>query len=247
MNKFPTIPTRITSALQGLVCLSLLLVGTRTEAVTLLEYTFAGPSTSPTVLATGLASQNFNAGNGLKVSGNVYLVATQGNYCAQARVADANAASLSSAITNSDYFTFTVTPDTDYTINLDSFTFNAFISTDTGSNIPAKNYAVFSSLSSFTSGNELTSGTFTVTEPSPGIYPTPPQTISVPVNGSQFDGLTSSVEFRVYVWGGTGFGKATNLDNFTVDGTAAIPEPSAYWLLGAMSALIYVVRRRVKR
>lgn len=136
-------------------------------------------------------------------------------------------ASLALALSGSEYLTWTVTPQAGSTINFDSV---AFTLQSSGSGAP--NYALFSSLASFSSGNELQTGSI------------PTNSTATPFTfnfGPSFDAVTTPVEFRLYLWGGSGSG-TTSINALQMLGS--VPEPSGGLLLAVGGGAIAGFCRR---
>lgn len=222
------------------------LMAVTVRSATLVSYDFTGAannslSVAPTTIdSVALVSNPFIVAAGLNNGGATTIV---GNQVMNATVLNANAGSLATAITNNDYFSFKLTPQTGYSIDLSSISFVGWTTTDSSPNFAAKNYNVLSSVGGFTSGASITSGTLTVQD---GGYPGSPDLINVDLSSASFDAITSETEFRIYVWGGTGFGQGTRFDNFVVDGVATVPEPSTYALLASGLFGLVLLRKRAR-
>ncbi|MDQ8208228.1 PEP-CTERM sorting domain-containing protein [Coraliomargarita sp. SDUM461003] len=166
------------------------------------------------------AAGNFRATNGLLLNGN-----------------------RDAAIAAGDYFSFTLTPDTGFEMNLDAILFSA---SRAGNNTKsAESFALMSSITGF-EDTDTSVYLGAVTTVAGGLNPY--QQFSVDVSGvSAFQNITTATEFRVYVWGGTGgvSSSAINYDNVGVIGdVSAVPEPSTYALLAGCLALSSVMLRR---
>ncbi|MGE9270452.1 MAG: glycosyl hydrolase [Verrucomicrobiales bacterium] len=131
--------------------------------------------------------------------------------------------SLTTAITNDDYMTFTITPNAGREMDLTRFTFRARTnSTDNGAN----RWALFSSVSGFAEGSQIAVGEISETS----VYEN--QIVDLPVHS--FTGLTDAVTFRLYIYGGNEpWGAATYYDKFVVRGDVGLvgeEDPYADWI-----------------
>jgi len=137
------------------------------------------------------------------------------------------------SLNDNKYISYTIAPDTGYTLNLDNASFAI------RSNPNILDAEIRSSLDGFTaslgSGDDFSSnGSF-----------------SADFSGSEFNTVTSTLEFRIYLWGYFGSGRVGGVtDNGDIStgvfGTAIpIPEPSTTTaLLGGVALLIALRRRR---
>jgi hypothetical protein len=123
--------------------------------------------------------------------------------------------------TNGDYWTFTVTPNPGQELNLTSLTFQITVA---NSGIPIS-YYLSTNVSGFdapvgTPVNNATGGFGTVRDP-------------IDLSGVEFQGVTTPIEIRMYLWntaGGGTSGSRWGFDNITLNGTVA-PEPTTLALL----------------
>jgi arylsulfatase A len=106
-----------------------------------------------------------------------------------------NAASLSAAITNGDYLTFTVNPVTGAGIVPSTVSFNLW----RNGGAAAQNFAILSSVGGFTSGAALAQANYTDTGSTSNQHTL---TGSLPVIADA-NALTGPIEFRLYAWGAT--------------------------------------------
>jgi hypothetical protein len=152
-----------------------------------------------------------------------------------------DASTLSGAITDSVYHSFTLTPTAGYQLNITGVSYNA----DASSGTSTFNFDLLSSATGFTSSDSL--GTFSVINSAAASG-----TINTSANTS-LQGITSTVELRIYVSRSAGNGTAAyyaddgvNGGLFSVDGTVtAIPEPGTWALIGLGSAVVlWRMRRR---
>lgn len=137
------------------------------------------------------------------------------------------------AFANDAYWTFTVTPDSGFSMDLESLTFDLL----TRNSIRPIGYYLASSVDGFdtpigSAVNDLHQADW--------------DTKTFDLSGSQYQGLTDPVEFRLYQWDqglGGSSGSAWNFDNVTLNGDV-VPEPASLALLSAGGLLMLVRRRR---
>lgn len=152
----------------------------------------------------------------------------------------------SGAISSGSYFSFTITPGalgTGNVINLDSLTFSTL--SNNGGTVTGTNSATFfvrSSLDGFASdiGPSFSQSFNDSTVANP---------VSRSVVLTAFQGITSSFEFRIYIFDDTGnVDRTPRVDNVILNGTiepAAVPEPAAAaWFAGFGTLAAAVLRRR---
>ncbi len=152
---------------------------------------------------------------------------------------------LSGALNDGDYLSFTIAPVEGYTASIGSITANIGIGSTTGFNVAL----LSSATGGFAEGNELWTYEFSSTTP-------PPQSITLSsVTGLQ--SISGTIDFRLYGWrdsAGTSTFRIRDLSgaDLSISGTtapSAIPEPSTYAaILGGVSlAGVIVYRRRRNR
>ncbi len=176
-----------------------------------------------------LTASNFTLGPGF--TGNNTLGSNQYG----AFYGGAYPATLADAVSGNLYFTFTLTPQSNYSLNATDIDFVSGFYSQNGD----RNFVLESNVTGFGSvgSNQLASfPAFTS------------QDVSL---GSAFGALTTPTEFRVYVYGaadGGGYETVALQDGFFVNGSlnpAAAPEPSTYALLCCgIGTMIFVARRR---
>ncbi|MEX0653001.1 MAG: PEP-CTERM sorting domain-containing protein [Phycisphaeraceae bacterium] len=143
--------------------------------------------------------------------------------------------SQAEALSNDSYWSFTISPNTGFHVDLDSLTFDVLVANPS---FPI-NYYVSSSVDGFDSpiGGVVTgaTGNYTVARD------------PIDLSGAAYQSLTETVEFRMYLWspesGGTA-GSRWGFDNVTLNGSV-IPEPASLALLGA-GGLLMLMRRRCR-
>ena len=130
------------------------------------------------------------------------------------------------ALDANEYFTFTLTPNSGFQLNLVSFVYVAQAS-GTG----PTSFSFRSSTDSF--GSSIDTPTSTGA--------------TISLSSGSFQSLTGSTEFRLYAWGGTG--GTFSVNSFTFNGSlSAIPEPSTYAaIFGALALAGTVWHRRRQR
>ena len=158
-----------------------------------------------------------------------------------------DATTTSMAITNNEYFSFTITPTAGFSLDLDTLSFDYQVGiTATGSSQNVT-FAVFSSVNGFSIANQITS--FTYTESSDGDVNTSSldsfvNTGTIALSDAAFANQTGPVEFRIYLsdGGSTSATPLAKVDNLILNGTA-IPEPSTYAMIGLGAALLVGMQR----
>jgi hypothetical protein len=147
----------------------------------------SGQTLDPNITATGI-------GRGPEIIGN-----TSNN---RFNARDWNSASLNP----NDYFTFTITPNTDFEID-----FTSFVYTGQASGNGPINFAFRSSIDGFTNniGSPSASGSTII--------------LSVP----SFENITTIIEFRLFGWGASRSTGTFSVNDFTFNGTVSCIPPTA--------------------
>lgn len=144
------------------------------------------------------------------------------------------------AVTNNDYFTFTITPGAGFTYSFSALQFKLAF---TSSNPAPESFFVRSSATGTT---DLSIGTITTTRTADGAF----QLFATDLSGiGALQNVTAAVEFRIYFYNPDGVTSTTGdrIDKILLEATV-IPEPSTYVMIGLGGALLaggrYLRRRR---
>lgn len=189
------------------------------------------PATS---VGVNISSANLTLGGGLSTSSSADTFGGS-NF---------DTTSLSAAITNADYISFTITPTSGYALSISSISFNSGVSTATTN----FNVSLLSSATGLTAAHTLHTYSFSSTN-------APAQSITL-TGSPALQNHTGAIEFRLYGWrdtGGTSTFRIRNLSgsDLVINGTvSAIPEPSTYAALAGLLALggvLWQRRRQAKR
>ncbi len=153
-------------------------------------------SVSATSVMKGISS---TVPSGIINVGPTFIANTYNGYTNAFTMRKQTVATLADAITGNSYFTFSITPGTGNVINVDSVLLRPIA---INSN---RNYTLMSSVKPFIEGNEL--GTLAITKSNTQSQPLK----SIKVSG--VTGVSSTIEFRVYVWGTAGLYDTFGLGN----------------------------------
>lgn len=143
---------------------------------------------------------------------------------------------LAGALSRNKYIEFTVTPNVGYQLDLSTLTLDLqrFDATS------ATSFTLRSSLDSYATNI----GTITGFPTNPTAYANFSFSLSAPA----YQGLTSSITFRIYEYGASAALGAVRHDNLTLNGdVVVIPEPSTYALVMAGLAVLLVLGRSGRR
>ncbi|MGB7328889.1 MAG: PEP-CTERM sorting domain-containing protein [Rubripirellula sp.] len=177
------------------------------------------PYSTNQMVATGVSSLGVST-NGLAQYGGFDQLVVAG-------------ANNESFINFAKFFSFTITPDANATVDFDDFTYNSTIGPN-GSDPGPTIFALRSSIGSFSSDIGTANGSGATT---------------IDLTDAAFQGVTSPIEFRLFVQGAQSGDSTFRLENFAFNGTvnvAAVPEPSSIALvaLGGAGAFLRIRRRK---
>ena len=192
---------------------------------TLFTYDFTGMVSGGTSFAGGTAS---NITFGSVTSAGVSATANAGSvfsFTGWTTGATTSSDTFTGGIDLSDYYTFTITPDSGYTLDIDSIKFDAGRSA-TG----PRQFSVRTSSDSFTANvpASLTANTATLSviptdvfqiidTTSTGAFAGPTITF-----GSAFDAVTNALTLRFYAWNAESTGGSFRIDNVIITGTSSL-------------------------
>ena len=217
------------------------------EADVIANYNFSA-DLSATASDANVTANALTVGAGLGASGRS---GSSFSLFARASETDAdNEISIVKAIAAADYFSFTVDVAAGFQMDLTSLSFDAGY-TRIGS-FEGKRFKTYllTSIDGFDdAGDIIGSETVDVTV-NGGSLQYPNGTTTNSLAGAQFQGITTSTEFRLYIADDTGVSDYIHrIDNLVLNGvvSAAVPEPSGLVLLGSgFAALLFARRRRAQ-
>lgn len=210
--------------------------------------TLSRPAATPTTVTdTGVTVSDFTNGAGISFQqtpliGDNTGFDAEGNAVTNSQ-ADGNFSGTNStiksgsheaAISNDDYLTFSITPDAGNELDLTSLSFQASLRSAARS---AEFFAVHALIGgeAATVGNELLLGTITQQPEAQntGDY----DDFVIDLSGAEFQNVTETIEFRFYIWGGSGGSSSTrtNIDNVILRGASNNEAPV---LTGDLAATI---------
>lgn len=216
------------------------------KADVLLQYTFPASSTYvSTDTDPNSTASNFTF-SGMGVSGTDYgrSTATSGpNLNTIFTRGTSLTTSEASAITDGDYYAFTLTPSAGMYLNLTNLTFLTDATQGAAGITYTANFVVRSSLDGYSSNiatisdGPSSSSTSDYTQ----------QTINL--SGAAFQNVATPITFRIYLYhtgpSATNSQAITRSDTYVLNGTvSAVPEPSTAALAGAGLALVGLRRRK---
>ncbi len=209
----------------------------------------AGVSTTPVTVSGTTSSFGGAVGDntGRDASGRVLGTTSDLGSLGVSRIGGVLGNSLADAITAEDYLSLTISPDGSNTLDLESFMFKAALR----SNNSPEHWALFSDIDGFDVSDVIDQGTITtlLVDGSSTAVPGPFEPFVIDLTASTFQGLSESVEFRLYLWGDsmTGTNSLTRFDKFTINGQVVVPEPGSITLFavaGLMGLGLTLLRRR---
>ncbi|HEY0009319.1 MAG TPA: PEP-CTERM sorting domain-containing protein [Tepidisphaeraceae bacterium] len=214
-----------------LLAAALFTVASHANAAILAQYTFDGGSAASTDTDLTTTASPFT----LSGTGGGFSSST-GNAFLRSGVTGADAAA---AAADTDFLSFTVTAAPGLTLDLETLSFNLGASNNTtvGGPDPFANTIYVTA-----AGSSVGTDSFSVGNTSGG--PVLDTTSTLDLSGAAFDGLTS-ITFRFAFSDNADLSDVSlnRLDNVVLNGTAAVPEPTAMALLG-LGSLVALRRRR---
>ncbi|MBV9008127.1 MAG: PEP-CTERM sorting domain-containing protein [Verrucomicrobia bacterium] len=210
-------------------------------AAVLTEYQFTNNRTSSNV-PVGAVASTFNNGAGMTTN-----IVTGYRTTTPSSTIDPSLFTLSSdtssteagAVTNNNYYTFTLTPNAGIVLDLTSLTFRYALDNSGGSTGFNATYFVRSSIDNFAtdvgsvpaSAGKGKTTAFT--------------TANIDLTASQFQNLSSAVTFRIYIYDNSNTTTQQDLlDDVIVNGSLAlVPEPSTYAMMGLGIGLLAAAQR----
>jgi hypothetical protein len=150
---------------------------------------------------------------------SVLTRATGIGYATQPVLAAARGAAVEGSVRSNVYFTFAVSANSGFELDLSSLTFNV-AQGSTSAVLNTRDYDIRTSLDNF--ANSLT-GTTSIGTNRPTFTP-----VTLNLSGAQFQDLMSPLTFQFRFFSTTGAGQNIDFDDITVNGTvAAVPEASS--------------------
>lgn len=213
------------------------------SAATLVQYTFTGTDNAtrqtPTVSGSNFTAGNFVFGAGL--SGGSGFSGPNGSPAPSA-YSFANVTTEAVSATSTDYFAFTVTPETGYAFDLNSLSFSYTINTATGTvTTESGTWTLRSSVDGFAADIASFSKAAVFGQNNGWV-----STGSVSLTSSAYQNL-GPVEFRIFLTdNATSSTWSMRIDNVLLDGAVvtAIPEPASVALLAGGAILGVAASRR---
>ena len=201
------------------------------HSAVLVSYALPGPSSdpaSPTATNSADATGSFGVGSDLNPTGNTFI----SGYLV---TPSTHPATLSDAVTDNSYYSFTITPTTGDEITLSSFDLS---NTTLYSLNDDTTFALESNVTHFGSGSGNVLASYSSTTTGSDVLPL----------GLGFADQTEAIEFRLYAYGGSSYYLSLQNGPITVNGVATatvnLPEPSVVTLLLLGAGGLFLIARR---
>ncbi|WP_269522713.1 hypothetical protein [Coraliomargarita parva] len=231
------------------ICAGALFLALQVNAESLVSWSFDSNTRAPEGVNENITASNFGPeGNfiTLALTPNSTVRGVGDTGYLQTWQAGWTYASEAEALANNTYFTFTLTPDENYEINISEISFYAWVNTAGPYDGGNYNYFLRSSVT-----GDTTLGTYTDnTAVNSSIVPTTDVQGTIVLSEQlSLQGVTEAVTFTIGVYSDikptAGF---MRMDQIEVNGTvSAIPEPASWALSASVLALFVGVARRRKR
>ena len=197
----------------------------------LTDFSFGGQGLTSSVILPDTSISEFEA-TGPNYGGSGLTATTAGNFFTR------DGGTIFAV--NTDYVGFTITPDSGFQLDLERFGFNYGIQSLVSAPSFESTFQVRSSLDNF--GSSFANTTFTL---GTDTGTATPQSYSVDLSASSFQGLTDPFEVRIYTTLSASNSDFVNrFDDVVLEGEVSpIPEPSGV-LIGAFMVLGLMSRRR---
>lgn len=246
--------------------LSLLVLASTAPAAVLVTFPFSGSTTgniydptstntllNPTGVATNMTASNITQAGAIAwrfQTGTTNMSIYPGNTAVNSSTATGTAlttatgtATATDAVAQGSYFTFTITADPGYELDMTSLTFDV-----ARGGAGTRGFAIQTSATGFSTNGStnLNSSTGAVAAGASTAVTTniPTYTgISMDLSGAAYQNLTS-LEVRVYSYSGA-VNSSLEYDNFVLNGTvSAVPEPATWGMMACAGTMFMVMRRR---
>ncbi|HSI09615.1 MAG: PEP-CTERM sorting domain-containing protein [Rariglobus sp.] len=239
--------------------LALLAFGaTSASAVVLVDYAMTAtvsPSNAvinvnPTVTAANVTAPALVNQSGSTASGSFVYNGGTDTVSSWATTFSSAATTYAGAFVANNYFTFSITPDAGYQLDLTSITFQVASGSSSASDrafylVTASSPSGFTSTSTVLSTDRTTTGGGAIPLQAATATNTIPKDYTVDL--TSFTGITTTQYFRFYLQTPT-INQALTFDDIIVNGTvSAVPEPATYASLAGVIALGFVACRRRKQ
>lgn len=209
-------------------------------AVVIAEYEFTSGAAAATSSDANVTAGDFTAGSGISTLSGIS--SSGNNAYARSNGTTGTTVGFSFASANDDYFSFLVTPDSGYEMDLTSLTFDYGYSSTSNSGGQLRAYVTTSDDSHATFESFFTN-TATVTGST--VFDT---AATVDLSGAEFQDITSPLELRIYLSDEYNLNDVIHrIDNVSLNGSVsavAVPEPSSMALCGLGAGFLLMRRRR---